>query len=706
MGHLGKTAGEDGHSFSGTPLTRILHADVRRNPDKWLQVPLEWDDHYPSPPQWADAMAKQRWDGWAAAHPGTAHPASDAVARTATELQKVAEYYGGFDELRLNECLTYVYLPDPHQHGFMVHVEVSDSEDQTVEKYLADIDPTDSVKAGNDYLQPGEKPFRSQLDPGLTPTSEAFTTDALGEGRKITAHGTADPRPSDPPGPPGVWAETRYAFAVPGRHDLVQVQARSSDPASLAAAAPDLDEFVRGITTKSAELTGIPAGPYDMDALALLRAVHDRRKLQTILRECVGLFCLWIGVAIAVHVWVPGRYNLHHRMDHDAVAGMFLLGAIAAVPAVRLFIDKTRDPVGEAAAALVSGVEPEVVQEEEFDLYGPEVARGLVPLLRQKPLLNLSALGFGVGALPMIVIGAVGIRDAPAVGIVFLAIGALSIYNTIGLARYFANSERYIQSTTADASLADSVAALASGRRIVINLDPGPGRITLGLPLDAKVPGANAPTSHAKLVGAAALSVVVLLGLGVRYSGHHHPGATEAVRRTVTLGYLTAATSRPNVTIRTGPDVHADVQALMSTAGIPTGQFGAGWQVVITQFFRTPNPDLDVADLVAELTIVDIKRTPCAVAVKAAISPPGRGKPTPTTLSGLPTGWLAVQRPGPDNQTRGVTFAGCQAGTLVAATVYSPYPSMPDKTIATSASRLVSAIAQRGLAQFRADTAP
>jgi hypothetical protein len=287
-----KTAGEAGHSFFGTPLTQVLHAEVHCDLAKWVQVPLEWDEQYPSPPQWADAMAKQRWDAWVAQHPGAARPASDAVAQTARDLQKVAEYYGGFDEMDAYERLTYVYLPDPSRRGIVTGVAVSDLEGETVDRYMAGIEP-DTGKAGSDS-------HHAQLDPSVKPVSEAFTTEALGEGRKITAHGTADPRPSDPPGPPGVWAETRYAFPVPGRHDLVEVNARSSDPASLAAAVSDLDEFVRGISTKRAQLPDLQAGPYDVDALALLRAVHDRRQLQTILRECVGVLVLWTAAAIAV----------------------------------------------------------------------------------------------------------------------------------------------------------------------------------------------------------------------------------------------------------------------------------------------------------------------------------------------------------------------------------------------------------------------
>jgi hypothetical protein len=358
----------------------------------------------------------------------------------------------------------------------------------------------------------------------------------------------------------------------------------------------------------------------------------------------------------------------------------------------------------------VSGVEPKVLEGSDFHLYGPQVARGLVPLLRRKPLFRVSALLSGVGAIPMIALGVVAISAQSVLGVVFLAVGGFGIYNTVGLVRFFADSERYIQSTTADASLPDSVAALASGERIVIDLQPRPGKVTLGLPIDAKPPSPAPARSHATLICAAALGLVVLLGLGgLRYSGRYHPTTAADPyaphRRTVTLNYIRAVTSRPEMTIVTGPTVGQDIQVLLTGAGVPNGGYGAAWQFVVTQFFRVPNPNLDIADLVAKVTVADIKTTPCAGTVARALST-WTGKPAPKKLTGLPAGWYGIQRPGPDNDTRGVTFAGCEAGTLVVGQVYSPFPAMPDATIANSSAKLVAAIAQRGIPQFRADTAP
>jgi hypothetical protein len=47
------------------------------------------------------------------------------------------------------------------------------------------------------------------------PIVEQFSTDVLGAGLKVTAHGTLDPEPHDPPGTRTLWVQVRYAFAVP-----------------------------------------------------------------------------------------------------------------------------------------------------------------------------------------------------------------------------------------------------------------------------------------------------------------------------------------------------------------------------------------------------------------------------------------------------------------------------------------------------------
>jgi hypothetical protein len=149
------------------------------------------------------------------------------------------------------------------------------------------------------------------------------------------------------------------------------------------------------------------------------------------------------------------------------------------------------------------------------------------------------------------------------------------------------------------------------------------------------------------------------------------------------------------------------------TSPIPTAPYvdaldggSEAWQLSVTHFFSATEPRFaGIVDLDTEVTVIDVPSPRCAAAVKAAVGPPAVPNAKPTVVPNLPAGWRAVQRPGHNVETRGVTVAGCQLGTLVTATARSPFHNMPDSRIAASASRLASAIAGRGFA-LRADTTP
>jgi hypothetical protein len=148
-------------------------------------------------------------------------------------LKSFADRFGGFDPHGPFEITTYLYLPDPNRYAMPVHVWVDDRPGLTVES--ATEDP--------DAVEP--------------PQPEAFATDALGVGRKVTSHGVLDPQPGDLPGTQQMWVTVRYAFAVPGRQAVVTVKATETDLARMSAAADDLDEFVRTITLSLADNTPV-----------------------------------------------------------------------------------------------------------------------------------------------------------------------------------------------------------------------------------------------------------------------------------------------------------------------------------------------------------------------------------------------------------------------------------------------------------------
>lgn len=231
-----KTTGELGHSQYGTPLGQIVHADLHYEKLKWLMIPSGWGEVCSGPQQFADDRAPSRWGMWVE-QTGAERPDPAAVERTVVEFRTYAEKYGGFDPTRPFEIVTYLYLPDPRQCAMPVRVWVDDRPGLTVEAATADPDAIQE------------------------PVPEEFTTDALGTGRKVTSHGTLDPKPGDLPGTQGIWVTVRYAFAVPGRQAVVTVKATETDLARMSAAAADLDEFVRTITLTLADGTPVPAGP-------------------------------------------------------------------------------------------------------------------------------------------------------------------------------------------------------------------------------------------------------------------------------------------------------------------------------------------------------------------------------------------------------------------------------------------------------------
>jgi hypothetical protein len=233
-----KTAGELGHSQFGTALDQIIHANNADYDElKWIAIPGRWGGNYRGPQEFADTMAPLVWGSWLELNPGAEHPGREAVDRTALEIRTYAEKYGGSRPQNPFEIVTYLYLPDPHKHAFLVHTCVDDRPGLTVEQAVTD-------------------PEAIQ-----TPVLEEFTTAALGTGVKATCHGVLDPRPGDLPGAQGMWVSVCYAFAVPGRQAVVTVRATDTDLAWMSAAAADLDEFVRCITLALADGTPVHVGP-------------------------------------------------------------------------------------------------------------------------------------------------------------------------------------------------------------------------------------------------------------------------------------------------------------------------------------------------------------------------------------------------------------------------------------------------------------
>jgi hypothetical protein len=234
------TAGELGHSQYGTPLSQIIHADLNVDWQKWIIIPTNWGPGFrcEDPQDWATDAAPGIWGAWVERTPGAEHPSQDVIDRTALELKAYGEKYGGFDPSRPFEIVTYLYLPDPRQFAIAVRVWVDDRPDLPPEQAAGAQDP-DAID---------------------TPLVEKFHTPALGTGIKVTRHGTLDQPRDDIPDGTGVYLAVRYAFAVPGRQAVVTVAASNADLARMAAAGPDLDEFVRTIALTLADGTPVTTG--------------------------------------------------------------------------------------------------------------------------------------------------------------------------------------------------------------------------------------------------------------------------------------------------------------------------------------------------------------------------------------------------------------------------------------------------------------
>jgi hypothetical protein len=234
------TAGELGHSQYGTPLDQVLYAESDYDPLKWIMIPGHWGDgaYWNGPQHWADDSAPLVWGVWVERTSGTEQPGPEAVARTALELKSYAEKYGGFDPTRPFQIRSYLYVPDPRQFAIAVRTWVDDRPDLTPEDAAGAQDP-DAID---------------------TPTVEQFHTDALGAGLKVTRHGNLHRPDDDVPDGTGIYLAVRYAFTVPGHQAVVTVAASNPDLARMAAAGPDLDEFVRTITLTLADGTPVTTG--------------------------------------------------------------------------------------------------------------------------------------------------------------------------------------------------------------------------------------------------------------------------------------------------------------------------------------------------------------------------------------------------------------------------------------------------------------
>jgi hypothetical protein len=234
------TAGELGHTQYGTPLDQVLYAESACDPQKWMMIPTHWGPggQWKDPQDFAETAGPLVWGAWVERTPGAEHPGQDAVDRTVLELKAYGDKYGGADPHQPFQIVTYLYLPDPRQLAIAVRVWVDDRSDLTPEQAAGAQDP-DAID---------------------TPTVEGFHTDALGAGIKVTRHGNLHRPDDDIPDGTGIYLAVRYAFTVPGHQAVVTVAASNPDLAHLAAAGPDLDEFVRTITLTLADGTPVTTG--------------------------------------------------------------------------------------------------------------------------------------------------------------------------------------------------------------------------------------------------------------------------------------------------------------------------------------------------------------------------------------------------------------------------------------------------------------
>lgn len=232
------TAGELGHSRNGTPLAEILHVKTAEDPLKWIMIPTHWSDGtlYEGPEEFAAEQAPELWDLWKEQNPGVSDPDPSAVDRTRTELKYYAEKFGGFDPMRLFETVTFLHIPSPTVSALPVRCSVDDGPGLTAEMAALVVDPS-AVEA---------------------PVVEPFHTKGLGTGIKATRHCLFDPEPGKDPDERGMWVAVRYAFKVPNRQAVVTIVATHTDLGRMAAAQPDLDEFVNTITLKHAGINGAP----------------------------------------------------------------------------------------------------------------------------------------------------------------------------------------------------------------------------------------------------------------------------------------------------------------------------------------------------------------------------------------------------------------------------------------------------------------
>lgn len=207
---------------------------------------------------------------------------------------------------------------------------------------------------------------------------------------------------------------------------------------------------------------------------------------------------------------------------------------------------------------------------------------------------------------------------------------------------------------------------------------------------------------------AVGIGLFVLIAVWRFPSGHHDDSSNTAdshsplpPQRHATLGYLTAASWKPQVDIQDTDYPGADVQYALKAAGVASSTFGPGWRIQLDS--APADPSIHLSDLLTELTLVGIGTTPCSKAIDVASQPPTDAH-GPTALAGLPSGWRGVRSSYLLEPT--ITLAGCRAGTLVYGRIDALGSGLTNDEVDAAADRLAAAIAHRGITKFRADTAP
>jgi hypothetical protein len=292
--------------------------------------------------------------------------------------------------------------------------------------------------------------------------------------------------------------------------------------------------------------------------------------------------------------------------------------------------------------------------------------------------------------------------------------GAAGFVGTIAYVISGARAERRRRAASGHMPVADSLAAMAAGRRVVLELLPKPGRITLGRPAGAPTPEISWCPAR-RTVATWALAGVAFLGLvGTHYAGSSPPNFQDSGDAAMaplpdatpfeppqvrTLEYLAVASFDPRVVLDHHSLILKDVLAEDLGLFLHEDLLGSVWGVSTVSTDRSPQGELARA----LIDVADLGSVTCEKAIPALIahdlSRPRKAKAT--ELTGLPAGWRGML--GADSLGSPAAFVhGCAPGTLVSATVDSGYS---DRDVVGPATRSAVAIAHRGLPAFRADTA-